>query len=528
MNWEFRLRRAAFATVMLAVGSSTMLAADVDANPSNIAGQLHRLHPGDVLHLASGKYRPLYLTDLNGTPEAWITVRGPESGAPAVIVGELNSNTVEIVNSSYLAIENLRIDSRGISGAFGISAKGKQNRTHDIRIEGNTLVGQNADQQTDGISTKSATWGWIIRNNRILAAGTGIYLGDSDGSAPFVQGLIENNLIQNTIGYNLEIKDQISIPQIPGMPLAPTSTIIRNNVFIKDDQPSPDGNRPNVLVGAFPASGPGAQNVYEIYGNLVLHNGNEALFQGSGRLSLHDNVFVDAPADYAAVVLRRQNFPLKLAHVYNNTIYTTGQGILFGTSALESDAVVGNLIFAMTPIAGPVLHSSGNLEVSFAKAGEYVKSPSLVVESMDFYPKPGKCLGKPVNLAQFQHEADFNRDFNGQPRTEAAGRATFRGAYAGEGANPGWQLQAGIKPPNLRPGATAEVRGRLSSPAHQQEQLDQLDSTTRAGEHNSAAAPIDGRQSRGRDDACGRDSDAHAAGLLLWRSLTAAELGTAR
>jgi hypothetical protein len=528
MSWKFHLRRGAFALAMLAVLSKPLMAADINANPSNIAAHLHGLQPGDVLHLAPGKYRPLYLADLNGTPEAWITVRGPESGAPAMIMGAPNSNTVEIVNSSYLAIENLRIDSRGISGAFGISLKGKQNTTHDIRIEGNTLVGQNAGQQTDGISTKSATWGWIIRNNRILGAGTGIYLGDSDGTAPFVHGLVEDNLIQDTIGYNMEIKDQISIPAIAGMPLNATSTIIRNNVFIKDDQPSPDGNRPNLLVGAFPADGAGAQNLYEIYGNLFLHNGNEALFQGSGRLSLHDNIFVDAPADYAAVVLRRQNFPLKLAHVYNNTIYTTGQGILFGTAALESDAVVGNLIFAMTPIAGPVVHSSANLEMSFPKADDYVKSPSLVLGPIDFYPRPGKCQGKPVNLAQFQHETDFNRDFNGHLKGEAAGTATFRGAYAGEGANPGWRLQAGIKPVNLRPGAIAEVLEPMSSPAHRQGQLDQLNSTTSAGKDKQAAAPVDGKQGRGRDGSCGRDCDAHAAGLLLWRSTTGAELGEAK
>lgn len=507
---------------MLALLSNSVVAAEINANPSNIAGHLHRLQPGDVLHLAPGKYTPLYLANLNGTPEAWITIRGPESGAPAVVMGAPGSNTVEIVNSSYLAIEDLRIDSRGISGAFGISLKGKQNRTHDIRIAGNTLVGQNAGQQTDGISTKSPTWGWIIRNNRILGAGTGIYLGDSDGSAPFVHGLIEDNLIQDTIGYNMEIKDQISIPAIAGMPLDATSTIIRNNVFIKDDQPSPDGNRPNLLVGAFPADGAGAQNLYEIYGNLFLHNGNEALFQGSGRLSLHDNIFVDAPANYAAVVLRRQNFPLKLAHVYNNTIYTTGQGILFGTAALESDAVVGNLIFAMTPIAGPVAHSSGNLEVSFPKAGEYVNSPSLVLQSIDFYPKPGKCRGKPISLSSFQREAEYGLDFNGTPKSQSASSATFRGAYAGEGANPGWRLQAGIKPVNLPPGATAELL-----PAHRQGKLDQLD-TTSAGKNQPTAAPVDCEQACGMDASCGRDCDPHAAGLLLWRSTTGAELSAAK
>ncbi len=78
-----------------------------------------------------------------------------------------------------------------------------------------------------------------------------MYLGNSDGTMPFFASVIENNLIQNTIGYNLQIKHQLSRPYIAGMPTAPTSTIIRNNVFIKDDQPSPDGDRPNAMVGGF-------------------------------------------------------------------------------------------------------------------------------------------------------------------------------------------------------------------------------------------------------------------------------------
>ena len=41
-------------------------------------------------------------------------------------------------------------------------------------------------------------------------------------------------------------------------------------------------------------------------------------------------------------------------------------------------------------------------------------------------------------------ELDFDRDFNGISK----GNRIFRGAYAGEGTNPGWRLQAQIKPDN--------------------------------------------------------------------------------
>jgi hypothetical protein len=45
-------------------------------------------------------------------------------------------------------------------------------------------------------------------------------------------------------------------------------------------------------------------------------------------------------------------------------------------------------------------------------------------------------------LSAFAGELAFDRDFNGASKTSR----TFRGAYAGEGVNPGWPLRAQIKP----------------------------------------------------------------------------------
>ena len=423
-------------------------AALIHADPSNYRTLLTTLKAGDTLTLAPGTYPRLLITGLNGTPSAWITITGPDLGPPAVIIGATGSNTVEIFNSSYLAIENLRVDSRGIPGTAGISARGHdENLTHHIRIEGNTLVGQNGGQQTTCISTKTPTWGWIIRYNQVLGAGAGLYLGESDGTQPFVNGLIENNLIKDTIGYGMQIKDQKSIPGIPGMPTEPTSTIIRNNVFIKNDQPSPDGDRPNLLVGAFPATGAGSLNMYEIYGNLFLHNHREALFQGSGRISLHDNIFVDGAYTYPAVVLRKQNFPLKIALVYSNTMYTSGKGIFVGTRAQIDDAVVGNLVFGNIPISGAIMRQSDNIVDSQENAARYVKSPSFALGSMDFYPLVGKCQGQPLDLSDFRTDVDYSVDFNYTPKVESKGAVVYRGALAGEGSNPGWELRAGVKAP---------------------------------------------------------------------------------
>jgi len=320
------------------------------ADPSNYQKLVPALQAGDTLLLTSGRYPRLTIANLNGEPGRCITVAGPAAGPRAVIAGQPGHNTVEIVDSSYIVVGNLTIDSLGMGGDGIKAPRAAHPATHHIVLDGNLITGVGTFQQTDGISTKTPTWNWVIRRNTIVDAGTGIYLADSDGSSPFVAGIIENNLVVNPVGYCMEIKHQLDRPALTGMPQGPQSTIIRNNVFIKDDCPSSDGDRPNLLVGGFPDTGSGSHDLYQIYGNLLVHNPREALFQGSGRISFHDNILVGGQS--AGAVFRDHDLPLKLAHVFNNTIYSPQIGIKFGSPAREGHAVVGNLIFAETPIVG--------------------------------------------------------------------------------------------------------------------------------------------------------------------------------
>lgn len=432
--------------ILLLCGSAVAAAANIEATPANYRDLVRRLKPGDTLRLAPGTYTGLDVVGLNGTPDDWIRITGPSDNKPAVILGKADRNTVEILNSSYVALEYLRIDSRGIPGAFGVSAKGlESNRTHHIRIAHSVFVGQNGGQQTVAISTKTPTWGWVVRENLIIGAGTGMYFGSSDGTQPFVDGLIENNIVRDTIGYNIEVKHQNSIPAVDGMPLGATSTIIRNNVFIKNDQPSPDGNRPNVLVGGAPAAGAGSLSGFEIYGNLFLRNHQEALLQATGRVSVHDNLFVDGPINYPAVVFRTQNgFPVKVVNFYNNTIFTNGKGVYFGQRALSGDAVSGNLIFSVVPISGWTINEGDNITDLPGYASKHVTLPSFDVATMDFTPLPGKCRGTPIDLKLMRHDTDYALDFDGLPKAAADG-VVFRGAYAGARKNEGWILSDGRK-----------------------------------------------------------------------------------
>jgi hypothetical protein len=461
-----------------------------DADPTTLDQALVSLAPGDTLHLAAGTYpKGLTIDGLNGSESAPITITGPEPpSAPAVFEPNPSGccNNVEITQSSYVVLKNVTVDSKGMDGIFGVSAKGgTSNVVHHITIEGCTLTGQGASQQTVGISTKTPTWGWTIRGNRIVGPGTGLYLGNSDGSCPFVAGTIEYNLVQDPVGYCMEIKWQQPRPTVAGMPTGDSVTIVRHNVFIKNDQPSPDGDRPNVLFGGFPDTGPGAGDLYEVYGNLFAHNPRESLVQASGRVSIHDNVFVDVAG--TALLLQNHDLVLRLAHVYNNTVYAAASGIRFGSTASQGDGVVGNLVFAATPIGGSIQSQRDNLTDIVAQAASYVTAPSTTLGSMDFYPKPGQCEGTALDLSAFASELDYDRDFNGTSK----GGYTFRGAYTGTGTNPGWKLAAEI--PSSAGGASAAN-----------------DAGTDAGAGARGRAPGDASGSAGRAPASGGEPESDA------------------
>jgi MYXO-CTERM domain-containing protein len=442
--------------------SNVAAAADIAADPANYLELLPTLKPGDTLVLAAGTYTGgLPISNLEGSDAAWITIRGPASGAPAIFEGNGCCNTVELVNASYVAIENLTIDGKGIDGAFGVSAKNSSNNVvHHIRIEGNTFVGQNASQQNVAISTKTPTYGWIIRRNIIDGAGTGLYLGNSNYAEPFVGGVIEYNLVRNTIGYNMQIKNQNVWPMHPALTNVEDSrTIIRHNVFIKDDAPSPDGVRPNVFLGGPPPSGEGSSRLVEVYGNLFLHNANESLLQATGRVAIHDNIFVDA-SDIAIRLATHDGFPLIGANVYDNTFYLAKRAISLGSTSNEGDIVTGNLIFADVAFDGPFMGVGTNLVDTAANAANYVNKPSVVLGEMVFYPLPSKVETGPIGPDQHISHTDHACDFNGASKK----MFTFRGAYAGAGTNPGWKLANERKPDVVcQPSSGAGGSGSSSS-----------------------------------------------------------------
>ncbi len=418
--------------LLLLLFTGTLAAGETkQATPADYRQVLTTLRAGDTLVLAAGVYeRGLPLTDCQGRPDAWITVQGPETGV-AEIRQTAVANCVELRHCRYLALKKLAIlggGPQGIPGLFGISAKGGvENPVHDILIEDCLIADWNTSQQAVGISTKVPAWNWTIRRNTIRHCGTGLYLGNSNGNDPFIAGIIEHNLVENPVGYCMEIKFQSPRPTLPGLPAAASRTIIRHNVFIKNDGPSPDGDRPNVLVGGFPESGPGADDRYEIHGNLFRGNPREALLQASGRVSIHDNVFVEAASPHhAAIALRDHDLPLRSARVYHNTVFGTAEGVHIAAKNPAELLIAGNALFVHgDPIAGapPSARIEGNLVGSVAEAAGHLTDPA----AMEFHPLPGRALGPPLDLSPFADDSAAPVDFDGRDKGEARHRGAFTG-----------------------------------------------------------------------------------------------------
>ncbi len=84
---------------------------------------------------------------------------------------------------------------------------------------------------------------------------------------------------------------------------------------------------------------------------------------------------------------------------------------------------------------------------SFEVASRYLARPFAPLGELDLYPRPGKLKGEPIPAHLFNYFPGWNRDFNDRLR-----KGNLRGAYGGEGVNPGWRLAATPKPYDLRGG----------------------------------------------------------------------------
>ncbi|ANB03763.1 hypothetical protein ECTOBSL9_1560 [Ectothiorhodospira sp. BSL-9] len=375
-----------------------------------------QLQPGDHLQLAPGEYtQSLNLRELRGTADAPIVISGPSEGEPAIFLARSGRNTIQLRNSAHLVIQHLTLDGRG-QNAAAIVAESEGEHTHSITIQYLRISNYDRSQGHIGISTRVPAWNWVIRNNEIRNVGTGMYLGRPDGSAPFVAGLIENNLFEKTTGYNAQIKHQNVRDLVPGMPSHPQQTIIRYNVFSKA-QSSSTGNsaRPNLLLGHWPPEGVGMHDRYLVYGNIFYQNPSERLFQGEGNLAIYNNLFVNHHGD--GLIVRPHNHTPRQVHILKNTFVANGFGINIVQPDTDYEQVVaGNAVFSDNPLVLPGhVDSRQNFTADRADARALLISPESGLEGLDLYPR-NRSLQSPNPIEHTLVAPGLNVDFNNRTR----------------------------------------------------------------------------------------------------------------
>lgn len=407
---------------MLATGVAA--SADIPAEPRTYRALLRQLQPGDTLLLAPGDYVDgLPVHRLVGTAAAPIRIRAANASARPRFVSRSDRNTVSIVDAMHVAISDLDLDGQNLY-VDAVKAEGNSRFAHHITLENLRITGHGPHQQNVGISTKCPAAGWIVRGNEIIGGGTGMYFGNSDGNAPFVGGLIEDNLVVDTIGYNVQIKHQNPRPADVGLPTGDSVTIIRHNVFSKARNGSTgELARPNVLVGHAPPSGPGQSDRVLVHGNLFHQNPTEALFQGEGHLALYNNVFVNR--DGSAIHIQPHHATPGEVAIFGNTILAAGNGIrILGGGPEHPRRIWNNVVFAEITIQGG--EASGNVIGRWADAASALRQADGAVETLDVRLRR-TTAGASAGAMSFP---DADRDFCGARRADNTPGAFAQGSPA--------------------------------------------------------------------------------------------------
>jgi hypothetical protein len=316
------------------------------------------------------------------------------------------------------------LDGRGVP-VDGVRAEGHARWAHHITLDGLTIVNHGATQQNSGISTKCPAWGWVVRGNTSVGAGTGMYFGDSDGSDPFFDSLIEGNRIVDPVGYGIQVKHQHGRPE--GAPSVDRSdTVIRRNRIVKSRvAAAPELARPSLLVGHFPLAGPGAQDRYLVYGNLLIDNPSETLFQGEGNIALYNNLMINPRGE--GVRIQPHNHKPREVAVFNNTIVAAALGIEFSGGEPGYERLLEhNLVFGNPPIRSEVAGENFTGDYDRARAA-FVRLDADPAR-LDLTPRSPLPVPRSAIGGEWLALSGADRDYLGRPR-----RAPQFGACARSG-----------------------------------------------------------------------------------------------
>src|SRR6185369_4967973 len=140
----------------------------------------------------------LLLIHTAGTAAHPILIVGPADRSAKLGAPDCCS-VVQLEDASFLQLRNLTVE---VGSTAGLESRGS---SHHVLLENIQITGDGGGAHTIGIATEGPASDWTIRRDLIGGVETGLRLGNPDGSAPFVAGLIEYNVVADTTGANVQV-----------------------------------------------------------------------------------------------------------------------------------------------------------------------------------------------------------------------------------------------------------------------------------------------------------------------------------
>jgi hypothetical protein len=119
---------------------------------------------------------------------------------------------------------------------------------------------------------------------------------------------------------------------------------------------------------------------------------------------------------------------MRQVRVFGNTVVARDAGIALVGAAPERTRVLGNAVFAATPIAGAEV--AGNVVGAHAEAADALQATAAELGRFDARPRNGRLSGDALDVDGLDVHRDWNRDFEGRLRSWRT-RGAFEGGSDG-------------------------------------------------------------------------------------------------
>lgn len=434
--------------VALAVVCAGTQATVYEIEPTTtIVSMLPVLQPGDTLVLKAGTHNRAFISNLNGTADGWITIKGADGVRPTIYYASYDRNVIDLSNCSYVKLQNLEITggSDGVKFAANTSS-------HDIVLE--DLYIHHVGGGGVNASGVNEVYNLTVRGCEIAFTGgngEGFYLGRHGG---YTYKQVHDSLIERCYVHDMGGN------QGDGLELKHGS----NRVVVQDNVFRVPRGYPAITSWGTYKNDPSYNNT--IRRNLVIGS-TDAGIHVTGEINIENNIVYSSLQ--RGIHCRKRDYDGKMQYtrIVNNTVYMAGgdalhlvnwnQGtdlvlannVIYQASALDSavnavDGVVaatvaGNLYYGLM-VNGQEATPPAGLTEGPAPALVFL-NPSALLSEVDLYPLVGGPLTDAGDAGLAPTE-DFQTVFRPQ------GGGVDIGAYEPiTDFNAGWKLASGFKKP---------------------------------------------------------------------------------